>query len=351
MFAPFTALSRPAAHFVWVWIKLPLACLIFALATRIVERSGVRLTTAALLLIVSGWWLPVIVDTQEGQTNLLTLAPLVAGLALAQRESAARATLAGALIGLAAAIKLTPVAFIAYFIWRRRWRLVGAAVLTIAVCWLIVPAVVFGWAQNLRWFQQWAHIMIVPYVARGDVVYSTSQSVAGVALRLFSHALAFDSHHGGVTVSHFVNVATLDTVTIQRGLRVLLIATVGGGMWWMRKPLARLDTRRYVEEIAAVAAFMLWFSERTWVHHYVSLVLVLAAGAMVVSDWSIPRARRRLVGQAAVVFFVVTLTASEAGKSLGPDAIDWIKAYGALLFASIFLTFAVLRGAAGRSVD
>ena len=30
--APFTALSRPVAQFAWVWVKLPLALLVFALA-------------------------------------------------------------------------------------------------------------------------------------------------------------------------------------------------------------------------------------------------------------------------------------------------------------------------------
>ena len=42
--APFTALSRPAAQFVWVCLKLPLACVVFALALAIVRRCGARLT-------------------------------------------------------------------------------------------------------------------------------------------------------------------------------------------------------------------------------------------------------------------------------------------------------------------
>jgi len=345
IFAPFTAMSRPAAHFAWVLVKLPLVCLIFSLVTRTVEQAGVRLTTPALLLIMSGWWLPAVVDAQEGQTNLLVLAPLVAGVALAQRGSPAHTTAAGALIGLGVAVKLTPIAFVAYFAWRRRFRLVAAAAASVALCWLILPALAFGWDQNLTWFQQWARIMIVPYVARGDVVYSTSQSVAGFALRMFSHALAFDSHHGGVTVSHFVNVADLDTAAIQRGVRLLMIATAALGVWWMRKPLESLRAQRYIVEIAAVAAFMLWFSERTWVHHYVSFVLVLSAAAMTVSDRAVSPARRRAVACAAVLFFAVLLVASEAGKSLGPDAIDWSKAYGSFLLASIALTIAVLRGA------
>src|SRR4029453_5573344 len=123
-FAPFTRLSRPSAQFAWASVKLVLVCLVFALATGMVARTGIRLTTPALLLIVSGWWLAVVVDMQEGQTNFLALLPLIAGLALAQRESRWFDTAAGGLIGLGVAVKVTPVVFVAYFAWRCLGRFV-----------------------------------------------------------------------------------------------------------------------------------------------------------------------------------------------------------------------------------
>src|SRR6476660_3606319 len=50
--APFTALSRPAAQFAWVCVKLPLACLVFAFALAIVRRCGARLTVLATVLVI-----------------------------------------------------------------------------------------------------------------------------------------------------------------------------------------------------------------------------------------------------------------------------------------------------------
>jgi hypothetical protein len=348
VFAPFAALSRPAAEFAWAWVKLPLACLVFALTTRMVEQTGTRLSTSALLLIVSGWWLAVIVDAQEGQTNFLALLPVVAGLAVAQRETPRAAAAAGALIGLGVAIKLTPIVFVVYFAWRRRWLLVGAAVASIAVCWLVVPAIVFGWDQNVRWFTQWARIMIVPYVARGEIVYASSQSIASFAVRLLSAAPAFESHHGGVTVPHFMNVANLIPATVRQLTRVLMLAAGLAGLWWLRRPLLTLQSRRYIVEIAAVASFMLWFSERTWVHHYVSFIVVLAAAGMLVSDPATPTVAKRSIVTAAAVFFAITLLASEAGKLLGRDGIDWMKAFGVYLFPSMLVTGAVLYAAVDR---
>ena len=72
--APFTSLSRPAAQFVWVCMKLPLAATWLALA--VVRRCGVRLTVAATT-VLAGWWLPA--RHAEGATNFVALLPLMAG--------------------------------------------------------------------------------------------------------------------------------------------------------------------------------------------------------------------------------------------------------------------------------
>ena len=96
---------------------------------------------------------------------------------------------------------------------------------------------------------------------------------------------------------------------------------------------------------------MLWFSERTWVHHYVSFVVTLAAAAMVLSDPTQPAWARRQVRAALIVFAAISFFASDAGKMFGPDGIDWAKAAGVYLWPSVLVTVAVIRAAAGRSAD
>jgi len=73
---------------------------------------------------------------------------------------------------------------------------------------------------------------------------------------------------------------------------------------------------------------MLWFSERTWVRHYISFVLMLCAAAMIVSDPAEPERSQRIVYRAAGIFFGLTLFASEAGQLFGRNGIDWVKALG-----------------------
>jgi hypothetical protein len=336
--APFTALSRPAAQFVWVCLKLPLACLVLALSAGIVSRSGGRLTASAMGLIVACWWLPVMLDMQEGQMNLLVLLPLVAALYIVQRETSASNALAGFLIGLAMAVKVTPAMFAVYFLWKRRWTVATSALATAALLSLVVPAMVFGWDQNLRWLEQWVGIMLVPYLAQGKVVYAMSQSFGSFALRLFSAVPAFVTDRNGVVEDHYMNAFALSQSVVYQIVRGVMVAVALTGLVWTRHQLTTLRCPRYLLEIGGVSAFTLWFSERTWVHHYVSFVLMLCAAGAILSDPAQPERTRRAVRAALALFSVATLFASDAGRVFGPDGVDWAKSVGVFLWPSVLVT-------------
>jgi len=349
--APLAALGRPNAQFAWACLKLPIVCLAFAVAMAIVRRAGAQLTPPAIALMVAGWFLAVVVDMQEGQINFLALLPLAAGLYAAQAETTASSIAAGILIGLGIAMKVTPLVFVLYFVWRKRW-VVAAATLVAVVLWSLIPAVAFGWDQNRRWLGQWARLMIVPYIAEGKVVYATSQSIGSFALRLLTDMPAFDSHRHGIVESHYMNVASLSQATVHQIVRALMVGVGAAGIWWTRRPLRSLKSPRYVVEIGAVSAFMLWFSERTWIPHYVSFVLTLAAAGMIMSDVNAPARLRELVRWALIVFAVVTLSASEVGRALGPDGVDWAKAAGVYLWPSVLVTLTtVMATMAGGRTD
>jgi alpha-1,2-mannosyltransferase len=338
--APFASFSRPAAQFAWVCLKLPLAALVFALALGIVRRSGARLTPSATVLVIAGWWLPVILDMQEGQTNFLALLPLVAGLYMAQEETSWWDGVAGLLLGLAIAVKVTPVIFAAYFLWKRRWIVATSAMVSVAIWSLAVPSAVFGWTQTVRWLEQWAGIMIVPYVTRGTVVYAMSQSAGSFALRFFSAVPVFESNHHGIIEGHYMNIFELSPAVVFQVVRAAMIAVAVAGLVWTRRRLDTLRCPRYLLEIGAVAAFMLWFSERTWVHHYVSFILTLCAAGAMLSDPAQPEITRRATRAALIVFSATTVFASEAGRMFGPDGVDWAKGIGVFLWPSLLVTIA-----------
>jgi hypothetical protein len=121
-------------------------------------------------------------------------------------------------------------------------------------------------------------------------------------------------------------------------VRVVMVAVALTGLVWTRHQLATLRCPRYLLEVGGVAAFTLWFSERTWVHHYVSFVLMLCAAGAILSDPGQLERTRRLVRAALVLFSVATVFASDAGRVFGPDGVDWAKSAGVFLWPSVLVT-------------
>jgi alpha-1,2-mannosyltransferase len=338
--APFTHLSAPAAQLCWTLLKTAMAIAILWLCISMVERAGIQLHPAALVVAVVAWLCPLAVDMQQGNTNLLMLLPLCAGLWAAQCQTPRRDLLAGVLVAFAVSVKVTPLIFLIYFLLRRRWYVVAGMIVGLPLWLLVVPGIAFGWAQNLLWLQQWTRIMIVPFVMQGHVVYSNNQSLPSLLLRLLGHVAAFDSNHPG-HAAVYINLANLAPHTVAWITRGLLVVLGLSGLFWMRRTLANFKTPHWILEIGAVCVFMLWASERTWEHHYVTEILALLATAMVCSLPSAPPRLRHWAMTALVLCAIFANLTTDAARIIGADASLYARAYGAFVVPS-FLLIAVL---------
>jgi hypothetical protein len=117
---------------------------------------------AALPSIVS---LPFIWDMFDlGQPNLMLLAIMLAGLFLLQ---GGRQGSAGAMFGMAAALKAFPIAILPYLIWRRRWVSAGSMILVTVACLFLVPAPFRGFERNLAEVKTWAQGMVFSASQKG----------------------------------------------------------------------------------------------------------------------------------------------------------------------------------------
>jgi hypothetical protein len=166
--------------------------------------------------------------------------------------------------------------------------------------------------------------------------------VGSFTVRLLTATPAFEIHRNGVLEHGSMNIVELSSTGAQLIVRIAMMTVAVAGLVWTRRPLETLRSRRYVLEIGAVAAFMLWFSERTWVHHYVSFILTLSAAGMMLSDPSLHEASRWRLKAALIVFAFATLLTSEAGRLLGPHGVEWAKAAGAFLWPSVLVTMAAI---------
>jgi alpha-1,2-mannosyltransferase len=197
----------------------------------------------AVLLVASGVAVapllePVRQTVSFGQINLI-LAGLIAADCLLRRTPWPR----GALIGVAAAIKLTPAAFALFFVARRQWRpvlvAVGAFVLVGLLGWALAPA------DTRRY---WFDVLLDPNRI-GRLEFTSNQSIRGLLHR-------FELPAGPETA-----------------LWLGLSAVVGVLAW---AGVAAL--RRRGDDVAAllvVAAATLLVSPVSWSHHWVWAVLGL----------------------------------------------------------------------------
>ncbi|MGN6370301.1 MAG: glycosyltransferase family 87 protein [Phycisphaerae bacterium] len=334
IFEPLTWISPADAQFVWACCKPLFAILIFWLCLSMAERAGATLEMGAMVLVLLAWFWPFIGDVQEGQTNLLMLTPLVLGLWLVQREERGAEWLGGILIGLAVCIKVTPLIFIAYFAWRRRGRVVAAAACGIALFLVIVPSVIFGPVRNTQWLIGWGRVMILPYVLHADVVYSSGESIPSMLTRFLRHVPAFGINRGVGVPLYFANITDLPEGVVRWIIRGVLggIVLLAGG--WMRRRLPKLRSVRYLAEVGVVAAVMLWASERTWVPHYVSMILPLMAVAAVGSGSGWPRRRLGAYGMLAAAVALMMMTSDLSKMVFGPNGRELALMYNVPLWAT-----------------
>ncbi len=341
--APYTLLSRPAAQAAWVLTKPFMFVPIFLLMIAMVRRAGVRLETLAVLLVAAGWFFPVIGDVQEGQMNLLMLLPLVTGLWLAQNETRRHQWAAGLMVALAICIKVTPLAFLAYFIFRRRWCIVLGILAGIGLWLFLVPALFFSWHQNIVWLRQWTSIMILPYVTGGVIKFANGESIPELMKRLLEHVPAWQDMLRGHTVYHYVNIVNWSPKVVTWIWRGLLAVIAVVGMIWARQPLKTFQGRRYLMEIGCIGMFMLWASERTWVPHYVTLILALMATAMIASDAAAPEKTRRWAWMALLGVAALMPWTSDLAKIFGRDGRHYFDSMDVVLWASLLLAVVLIR--------
>ncbi|MGW0517172.1 glycosyltransferase 87 family protein [Crossiella sp. NPDC003009] len=185
---------------------------------------------------------PVLSTFNLGQINLLLMALVVIDC-LAVRDRRLR----GLLVGVAAAIKLTPAVFVLYFLVRRDWR--SAANSAVAFAILAVLGFAFAPTDSVEY---WFHALTDPSRI-GGLAYGPNQSFRGLLHRLNPNPEAISLLWLGLST-----LAMLLAVLIAHGTRHNLLA------------------------LLAIAAGGLLASPVSWSHHWVWCVpafLLLAARA------------------------------------------------------------------------
>jgi alpha-1,2-mannosyltransferase len=338
--APFTAGDRTAGALAWFALKAAMAVVALVWALQLVRANGPPLPDVAVFLTVVFSSHAVLGDLSHGNVNIF-IAFLVLGALELYRRGAPMS--AGVTLGLAIACKVTPALFVPYFVWKRAWRLVLGCVAG-CVLWLaVVPGLALGWRHNAELLASWFDTMVRPFVVDGKVTSEhANQSIPGLTVRLLTgqpSSMVYDEDDGHAKPDEFHNFTDIGTAGAKWVVRGFQAAFVLGVVLLCRNPgrPGRVGVG-FAAECSYVVLGMLLFSERTWKHHGVVLMLPFALLSAVTLDGSASRWLRRTCGGVLAVVFVLILGPSLAGG----DAQDLALTYGSHTAVFLLLTGAVV---------
>jgi hypothetical protein len=310
LFAPLVPLPPWLGAAIWFWVSLGLAVgAAYAAALAVSERDGSvrdRAMFVIPLVLAAGI---VGSNLETAQVNHVTLFLVTLALYMFRRG---RDLSAGALIGVAAALKLTPALFILYFLYKRAYRVVAGAGVALVVCWLLIPPLLFGFDNfgpiMSGWWGILTRFLTEGTIAEGIVGFRhTNQSLSAAFHRFFTQVPA----DGGRGPDYFVNILALDLTLADRIVKAMVLAILGFLVWICRTPLGERGSVALAFEYSLIWIATLFISPISWINHYVFLLFPFAAAVYYIRTRPPSlRERRLLLYGLGASFLLVSSSAS-----------------------------------------
>ena len=204
----------------------------------------------------------------NGQINTLMLVLSSLGLYLYLRKKDVTAGLA---LGAAMMLKVMPGLLIAYFVWKREWRVVAGALGAALFLALVVPMPVYGVAGSGQSFRRWLDERVFPGAGtfhEGDG-YVPGQSLRAISYRMLtaSDASAHDKVVYRVNVASFSAGAAETVYKVGAAVLAVVLAIVCFGRG------ERGNAGRTALELSLVMTVMLLASPYSRKAHFLLLML------------------------------------------------------------------------------
>jgi branched-subunit amino acid transport protein AzlD len=335
---PFMLLPPVPGALCWFALKAVLTGLSVWYCFRMARPPGTKVLPSyvqAIILLLS--FRPILSDLHHGNNNLIILFLVVASL-YAWRKG--YDVLAGLVLALAISYKVTPALFVPYYLYKRSWRTVGATFLGMGVFLLIVPSLVIGPQFNGECLAVWWQRMISPFLTKGEgSPQEINQSMVGVLTRLLTDV---KMGPGRYDVHMDLNLVAWPRPLVGLLLKALSVGLVGLLAFFCRTRAERRDDPRLLGEFSLIVLTMLFVSERSWKHHYVTLLLPYTYLTYRVFMGEASRWARALLATAlALSALLIATTSSEFGGLFADGQGHKIaQGYGMFLWAGVVLYIA-----------
>jgi hypothetical protein len=330
----------------WIILNYLLLWLILGLLTRLVYDRPLRWNDASQD-VLTPWTIAVGIpfilthryifsNFDHLQFNLVIFALTLSGLYLGSRR---HVLVGGLCLGAAAALKVMPIVFVPYLLYRRQWRF-GLATAATTLLMSLAPALLWGWARLFEYFDAWRQVLVV-----GWGVGKMNQSVFAMLDRLIGHGIVpFDVE----MIDHLAASGT----PLAAWLALAMLAVVGAAALAMFRGPWRLDRPAGLIEISIVFLVVALFGPLTWKAYLVVLLCPMMLLVRIERAADGDPLERRVVRVVLAVFFVLGSLATPGviGKGLG-GALEMlsITTWSSLLILGLLFWLRYRCGALGPS--
>jgi hypothetical protein len=340
-----------AGSLTWFYLKVAMTLLAFYWVFRLVPGHGPPFPLWAKTVTILLSLRPIMGDLYHNNVNIFILFLLMGSLFAFCRG---RHVTSGLILGLAIACKVTPALFIPYFLWKRAWRTLAGCAVGLILFLLIVPGLFLGMDRNLELLSSWEKQMIEPFVVNGVVASEhNNQSLPGLAYRLFTHSPSsskFNYELWRYMPQEYSNWLALAPKTVQWFLKACMVAFALLVIWSCCTSFAPAgSSQQYypgwslAAEFSLIVLGMLLFSERTWKHHCVTLLLPIAVILYYLAvERPRPALRWFLIGILSAVTLLMASTSTNGLFTWWDQVAKLAQVFGAYVWAYLLLILALV---------
>jgi len=298
---PLALLARPTPYLargVWLALNFVLLWAILKTLARLVYHTELRLQPhgADLSLASPEILIPVVLcyrlllgNFDHLQVNIVIFTFALLGVYWHTRG---HDRAGGVALGLAAALKIMPVVFVPYFLYRRRYRMaVSAGVVTLAFS--LSPILVYGWSRFLGYVAAWRHAIDV-----GWGVGRMNQSVYAMFDRYIGHGVTpFNA-----AVENMIPESGDPCVAVATGA-VLALIMIAALLLFRGQHAADAPVTLIEYSVAFIVSAL--FGPLAWKAYLVVLLCPCMLLTKLLRDGTLGDTERRVVVSALAVYFVL----------------------------------------------
>ncbi|MDK4330994.1 glycosyltransferase 87 family protein [Corynebacterium accolens] len=303
---------------------LVLVCLYFVFRA-VLKKPEFLLPVTAITWAIVLHFEPVDLNNNYAQINIVVMALVI--LDLVPRKQFLPQ---GILIGVAAAIKITPLAMLLYFLVRREWKQIATALLSAVAATLLAAA--FRWEAFVEFFSSTLLDMGSGRDFGVGTDYQSNSSIKGAIQRMYPS-----------TESMEANGLTIGLAWIAASLIVIIVAA------WLIK---RLCAEQLLVDAQLVTALtVLLISPVSWSHHWVWLTLIIPvfayrAWSWLSTGWAARSLLAVLIAWAALLLTVppkwwwgdqVDIHAMNHFQKFWMDDFVWLTVFTVTLYTAAFI--------------